>query len=192
MTLSSTQRERLVQASEAAFGNAGALLDDAKFLRGDGRFARAKALAMLAEEELAKALTLCVCGSGNRWDANVRKALKHHPPKQGIAHAARKWFSWMERNAAMIAELNRHATIPGHIPAGPSADQMASFLKEGQSITDDGAQDREKQDALYVRVDRIGDVIADPASVTSDEADRWIDNAEVVRRFVELIKNVTA
>jgi AbiV family abortive infection protein len=174
-------RDRLRLAGETALRNAVAILGDAKLLRANSRLARAKALAILADEEFAKALALRSCASQGRWDSAVVSVLIKHTFKQGIAHVARRYFTWLERNLAMVEQLNRGSLIRVTPALFPGEELWKAMIEEGR-VTN---RDRAKQAALYVAVGKNGQVAENPANTSEEDADRCIADADCARRFVE-------
>ena len=179
---------KLSHAADAAYANAVSTLCDARSLFDAGRFPRACALAILAEEEFAKAVLLRSCASQPRWDSAVFRSLREHAVKQGIAQAARAYFGWLQRNLRLTEDLNRYAMIPVTPALFPGPKEWDHLLAEARVATTDPVRDRRKQDALYVRVARTGAVTSEPSSISEGDAASCIEDAEKVRVYAEAIR----
>jgi AbiV family abortive infection protein len=176
-------RAKLRISAIAAYENAAATLDDAKLLRANNRFARAKALAILAEEEFAKAFTLNSCASGARWDSAVLEALERHAPKQGIANAARRYAAWCQERIRTLQAL-QHNLIPVKLDIFPSPEEWRSMLDAGRPTA---LRDSCKQAALYVGISKSGEVTTNPADTDQESTDACIVDAENSRLCVEAV-----
>ncbi len=180
---SETLRAKLRISAVSAYENAVAILDDAKLLRASNRLARAKALAILAEEEFAKAFTLNSCASGARWDSAVHDALERHAPKQGIANAARRYAAWCQERIRALQAL-QHNLIPVKLDIFPSPDEWRSMLDAGRPTA---SRDSSKQAALYVGISKSGEVTTNPCDTDLESTDACIVDAENSRLCVEAV-----
>jgi AbiV family abortive infection protein len=146
----------LARASDVAYTNAVATLEDAKLLFDAARYPRACALAVLAEEEFGKALVLRSCASQPRWDAAVFGSLRDNQTKQGIASAGRAYFTWLRSNLERVEQLNRSALIPVTPALFPGKEAWDKLLTEARAAMTSSVRDHEKQAALYVSIDLAG------------------------------------
>lgn len=88
VTFDETLRKRLRKTRDAALDNGESLLGDANILYENGRLPRAGVLAILAEEEIAKALILHLAIIEERWDSDLYSAIRKHEKKHAILHGA--------------------------------------------------------------------------------------------------------
>ena len=58
-------------SAKAAYLNGTALIEETRILFEATRYARASALAILAQEELGKAFILLMCAQDQRWDSAI-------------------------------------------------------------------------------------------------------------------------
>jgi len=157
----------MVGCAAAVAGNARGLLDDAEFLLGAGRWARAYSMAVLAAEEWGKAISVLTLSflsqgfrSGMRAD-DLRGLLTQHEVKNAGADLV----------CLVDAEL---PGVAGRV-AGMSglADELSAVAARA------GDANAAKQRGLYA------DLLADgslslPSSVSEDEARRMIGRARDV------------
>ncbi|MBA3964537.1 MAG: AbiV family abortive infection protein [Nitrospirales bacterium] len=188
------QKERLLQTMSACVENGQRLYQDAELL-GLDRSPTAIALCILAQEEFAKAFLLHLVYEGIiPWTANVGKSLKNHKHKQ-LVGIIMEWLSPTdEEYIARMGKCSEDVTLPTHV-----ADAMKLYvekvLPQGQACCplaeNDpiakrvGDRDKAKQDALYVRLSKAGEIISVPSSVTSEMVDAEL---EKTKRLSDLVR----
>jgi AbiV family abortive infection protein len=187
-------------AIEACVRNAERLRDGVEFLRYDEHRATAFALAVLSQEESAKAFLLQLVDRGIvPWTREVARALRNHRCKHLVV-LVMDWLSpaldeWLERM------IGREQKIPSHVADAinilrhekigrweshnwvwaedPEYDRQASSVANGEI-------DDEKQDALYVRLGASGEVLREPTGMTTEALEDAIEKAD---RLKDLVKS---
>jgi AbiV family abortive infection protein len=201
----------LNKAINACLDNARRLLDDAEFLGvslGIKESAPTSyALCVLAQEEYAKAFILYLVDHGCvPWNADVRKMLTNHTckhlvtlvldflnPPYEIFHKSVEDFLKGVRDDK-TPYLPYYVVDAINIIRREKADKWSSrndWIDPGDRPCDpvarkigDGVLDKRKQDALYVRVGRTGNVISTPSKIDSRLAKSEYEKAE---RFAQVI-----
>ncbi len=182
--------------------NADRILDDAKYLEEFGRFPSARALAILAQEEFAKAYLLRLV------DENVvpicdevLRACRDHSCKHLIglvmAHMFTPVEEWISRDKR-VRDSGSDFVLPPHVADAlnifcheklrrwrwknnrgsfyePSYDQKAKNIA-------DGGLDKVKQNALYVGIGRNG--VTSTPCCSELEAREAIETAEMLKEVV--------
>jgi AbiV family abortive infection protein len=144
-------RRDLVACAVAAAGNAKALLDDAELLSLAGRRARASSLAVLAIEEVGKAVSMMVLSlipEKLKGQARVGRMLEWHELKLAGGLLA-----------ALIPPGTALATALASMPRG----ELEQIMRKTELFTRD--DDQLKRRGLYVDMDRSGR-ITQPSEVT--------------------------
>jgi AbiV family abortive infection protein len=122
------------ETEHQAYTNGCSLIDDAELLYQAKRYARAMALAVLAEEEFSKAFILRMSLNDNRWDSTIYQSLRRHSNKQGIAESMRDFFKIFLNDYPM--EINKNEPI--FTQAQPSmplrSDIMEEHIKTGKKL----------------------------------------------------------
>jgi AbiV family abortive infection protein len=166
------------------------MLDDAKMLVSNQRFCRGYAVAILAQEEFAKAFILCSCALQPRWDAEVWKALRDHAPKQAVLEVMERYANWFTQRNSFALRHNATALIPMPVPRMPPAAELASWLSEVKaSVIKQRTIDKSKQEALYVGIGRDGKVSSTP-SCTGDQASAQLQKAATFQLLTDQQLNV--
>lgn len=197
MPESALQLEQIIVASNR---NVARLIDDARELFEGDRFPSAYALAVLAQEEAAKVYLLDLVRLGDvPWTEGVRRAVRDHRCKQLLAEVLDYMDSELEAilerahlrlpdppdllrvpdRILSILEIFRYekvgAFVDGHPPFwmdDPRYDQEALRIAEGRD-------DALKQDAIYVRVGRNGQLATRPEHAISREmAEKALERAK--------------
>lgn len=191
----------LFQAIEAALKNADRLVDDARWLLDVERFPSAHALSILAQEEYAKAFLLYLIQiEAIPWNSEVRRTITNHTCKQLLAlimdHLEPEWDEFLRR---MKNKYEFKSYFPPHVADALHIIRYEKVPRRGQWawIDDDdppcdpkprkianGQVDKEKQDALYIRIGKTGHVISTPFRITAEEAKRELEKAERVGRVI--------
>ena len=181
----------------ASLMNGDRLLEDAKSMFEWERYPTSYALAVLAQEEYAKALLLSLVDAGAiPWSADIRRALHDHVCKQLVSVI-------LDYLSPDIDEfLRRHdlSRIGEHRPIFPSTvldaihvicleripqernrwwlDPSERPLNKRVKAITDGRLDRQKQDAIYVHIGKSGEVCSQPSRVSPEEAKSEVDRCE--------------
>lgn len=199
-----TIRREFIPAIKACLENGQRILDDAEFLEYSKPPGTALALAVIAQEELAKAFLLHLVAVGAvPWSAEVRRATRDHrckhllglvmdflnPDTDGFharLQAIRNGEPFFPPEVADAIDIFRHEKIARWKSTmwvwaeEPIYDTKALNVAEGRL-------DQEKQDALYVRIGRGGRVAASPESVTAERVRQELERG---RRFARLVEGV--
>lgn len=178
--------ESLKGAARASYENACTLLDDARVLNAENRFPRASALAILAEEEFAKSFIVCSAIQQKRWDSGLWGGLRDHAPKQAVVQGMLNYWEWAKKNEEQVAGINGRNVIqytPSYVPDESQMAEMLNDLK--RSHIKQRKRDKEKQNYLYVAIDRSAKVINDPRSTSEGDARNEIEHAAQFREIAE-------
>jgi len=179
-------KDSIKTTSLAAYKNACELLKDAKILLREGRSARAGALAILSEEEFSKAFSLVICIDQNRWDSGIFYGLKKHPEKQGISEAMKEYLDWFMDNYDRVTKMNRLSFVPVTPASIPGPKQLAEWLDKAKKGVKKAKTEQYKQSLLYVDFDINARVTSEPCSISQEEAENRIKEAEKYKKVVEI------
>ena len=196
--------KRLDKSVRAVIQNATRLLEDAQFLEFSEPPTSAWFLALIAQEELAKAFMLCLTNRGTiPWNPHILRALQDHKCKQLVclvmdylapdidefitrcnAVVIKKELPIMPRRVADALNILRYEKIGRWVSQTwvwaeePDYDHDALTIAEGK-------KDRLKQDALYVRLGKDGSVASIPLNHSALTLADEMDRAERFRTLVE-------
>jgi AbiV family abortive infection protein len=180
---------QLEKSARASFANGCSLHDDALALYSLGRFPRAAALAVLAEEEFSKAFLLSTCAEERRWDSNIYKALREHNKKQGFAEALRDHVDW-------YTQAYLDSIIAGEPPesqelmaTNPPAEINSSRREKVESRWKKPIKDFLKQDAFYVSINEEGAVKSLPETIEETKAKQCLDESQKLRMAIDILLN---
>ncbi|GJL48896.1 MAG: hypothetical protein NPIRA01_01230 [Nitrospirales bacterium] len=179
----------LLHAMRACVENGQRLHEDAEWM-GSERSTTAVALCILAQEEFAKAFLLHLVYEGTiPWTAKVRESLYNHKYKQ-LVGIIMEWLS--PSDDEFIARL-KMGTNDQIVPA-PVADAMKLYVEKvlpnghiscppaaSDSVAMtvvDGDRDKTKQDALYVRLSKEGEVCSIPSPFTHEIVEAELDRTK--------------
>lgn len=181
----------------ASLENGDRLLEDAKSMLEWERFPTSYALAVLAQEEYAKALLLSLVDAGAiPWSADVRRALHDHVCKQLVSvildYLSPDIDEFLRRHdLSRIGEQRPifpsdvldaiHVICHERIPRERDRwwmDPSERPLDQRVKAIADGRLDRQKQDAIYVDIGKTGDVCSQPSRLSSDAAKAEVDRSE--------------
>ena len=95
------------ETARAAYENGCSLINDAVTLFEVGRFPRAAALAILAEEEFSKSFMLINCAMQSRWDSAMFNALFRHAEKQAFTESMRDLLELCDTRNKRINQINQ-------------------------------------------------------------------------------------
>ncbi|PIU22914.1 MAG: hypothetical protein COT13_05845 [Chloroflexi bacterium CG08_land_8_20_14_0_20_45_12] len=191
----------LFEAISASLENGDRLLEDAQYLLDFERYPTAYALSILAQEEFAKAFLLHLIDAGAiPWNSEVRRTLRDHTCKQLFAVV----MDFLEPDfdefirrlkgdksmdlrfpARISGALNiiRYEKVPRQdesawkMESDPSCDPQAREVADGQI-------DKRKQDALYVRLAKNGQVASIPSRIGATEATEEFEKAARLGRVL--------
>jgi len=179
-------RQDMEETGRAAYENGCRLRQDAITLFEAGRFPRAAALAILAEEEFSKAFMLIICAKQGRWDSNIFKALRRHPEKQGISEAMRDYLNWFVAYNKRVMERNQFALIPIPPSIYPDHEKMKALISKAKSRLAKPIKDFLKQDCFYIGYDERAKLSCTPDSIGQKEAQSCLDESEQFKVITEL------
>ena len=205
-----TQKDQFINSSILCLSNANRLISNAELLDCDiDTIPTSYALAFLAQEETAKAFLLyLIYSDALPWNQYIRKSLKDHTCKQ-------LWFIVLDAinpdNNKFLAKIKE----PNSFGIGAFMAKVGDMLnwyryakintwEQGYCNWDEnpfdedvkeivkGKWDKRKQDALYVKIGKKGEVLSVPTSVKRRDASRAIETAKRFSSFVSnLIENNT-
>jgi hypothetical protein len=159
---------------------------------------------MVAQEEFAKAFIVFLVMKGIiPMGAAIHRAMNDHSCKQLVGmvldYAIMHWETTDELNSAIDSDLDHGELLPNDIGSAieilryekvakwegrnwvwgedPNYDPAALWIAEGK-------KDRRKQDALYVRLGRDGQVASVPAVISEEERAEEFDRARRYMNFV--------
>lgn len=179
--------------------NGDRLLEDAKYLFDFESYASAYVLAKLAQEEFAKSFLLKLVEARSlKWTKEVRRSLNHHISKQlmGIIleylNPNIDEFLKMVKDNSLLkrpAKVSDAMNIYVHEILGRWESQNWSWAedpeydKEAKSIYK-GKEDRLKQNSIYIKIAKDGQVINSPTEFKQENAEKEIEKAE---RYGQLV-----
>lgn len=166
-------------------------------------------LIMIAQEELAKAFILILIEKSIvPFSRAVLRAINDHACKQLVGmimdYIIMHWDDIEELKAAISRDCDLGSRMPEDVGSAmellryekigrwernnwvwaenPGYDKSALHIAEGR-------KDRHKQDALYVRIGRDGQVCSTPLAITESETRSELERADRYRRFVVSVLN---
>ena len=198
----SPSREKLTASLDACLANGIRLLEDADWISHLEPPSTAFMLAVIAQEEFAKAFFLSLVRGGILpWSPLLLRAMNDHACKHLVGvlieYADPQWeeLSVLEAIYKEESELGDH-----RMPAAAGSaleilkyEKMDRWAGQSWSWAEDPAYDREvlriakgsldkqKQDALYVRIGRDGSLAKAPNALTRQQAEAEIKKAERYR-----------
>jgi AbiV family abortive infection protein len=188
------------EAIEACIENGKRLLEDSENLRDFERFSTAKALAILAQEEFAKAYIIKLVQEGAiPWCDEIMKATRDHHCKQLMGIVMEYLFTPWDVESLLERESRIRERFSDFLLPSKVADALNIFCHEkiarfkssswfwGEDPKYDveakevwkGSIDKSKQNALYVSVGKDGTVTNIPRS-DSDDVSKHIEYAKVL------------
>lgn len=198
---SSMERVNLKNGILAAIENGDRLLEDARSMLEWERFPTSYALAVLAQEEYAKALLLSLVeASAVPWSDDIRRALHDHVCKQ-LVSVILDYLSpdidefLLRHDPSRVGEKRAvfppdvldaiHVICHERIPRGRDRwwlDPAERPLDRMVKVIADGRLESQKQDAVYVRLGSTGEVLSQPSRVSPDGAKAEVDRSERIGR----------
>ncbi|MGQ3073455.1 MAG: AbiV family abortive infection protein [Ferrovibrionaceae bacterium] len=197
----------LLQTIDACIENAGRLIEETYDLEFRQPSSTRYFLAMIAQEEVAKAFLLHLIEQDIApFDRVMLKAMNDHRCKQLVGlildYVLLRWETIDELKAEVKRDADAAPLMPNDIGSAiellvyekvsrwyrnnwvwgedPNYDRHALAVAEGR-------RDRKKQDALYVRVGKDGRASSAPSSITEDETDAELSRAEAYLRLLRRI-----
>lgn len=179
-TVDEKLQKKLRASARTCQSNGDSLLDEADLLAAAGKFNRATALTVLAEEEFAKALVLRDAAFQRRWDSNQFKALTQHEKKQKIAAVMRVYA---EEQWSFMRGI-QDQLVPPPMPSPGAVDHAAlQRAIEGAQRTQ-RSRERQKHHALYTGINGDGSVDSEP-NLAEQDFDDVRDEAGRMRQVLE-------
>ena len=178
-------KARMLVAVEACFDNGVRLMTDAIAMNAGHRYPTVVALAVLAEEEFAKALLIGLCAHDGRWDSVVFAAITRHDDKQAVSVGMKHMVD------SVLARKNlAYGLIP---PPVISPREILRYATEGaelaKKVRSKRTLDKAKQNALYVGIDRYCALTNKPDLVYMDvDANQALEEAEKARIAVCIVR----
>jgi AbiV family abortive infection protein len=234
-TNTQTDKSRFIDAAAACISNGDRLLDDVEFLIYSEPPSTAFALALIAQEEFAKAFLLFLVSKDViAWNSLTYRATRDHTCKQLVgfvmSYLSPDWDEEYRRSKEWMADHNEWQKLVSAYHSSTDRtekDKIWARIKElgekrdliPNSVVDaidilryeiigrwessmwvweekpvydktakslgKGKLDREKQDAVYVRLGRNGQVAKTPAHVKREEVKAAIDVAKRLRSLAD-------
>jgi AbiV family abortive infection protein len=203
------KKDALDASIVACISNGERLLDDASYLELADPPSSRLVLVMIAQEEFAKALLLVLVREGIiPWTGYLLRAMNNHACKHLVGiimeYVEPEWESDDDIKRIVREEAELGARLPSAVGSAlnilrhekigrwesnnwvwaeePEYDRAVEGVAEG-------ARDRIKQDALYVRLSRDASVASIPTSVTSVDAEVEVSRA---RRYLSMVRQANA
>jgi AbiV family abortive infection protein len=135
------QKSQFLKAAEACLANGDRLLYDADWvLYEEHRAATSLTLAMIAQEEFAKAFLLLLVDRGVIcWNSFLHRATRDHVCKQLVglvlSYLAPDWDEERKRDKEWLAELNEHRRLMDDYEVSSDKDERARIWKRIQEIS---------------------------------------------------------
>lgn len=181
----------------ASLENGDRLHEDAKSMLDWERFPTCYALAVLAQEEYAKALLLSLVVSGAiPWSADIRRIIHDHVCKQLVAvildYLSPDIDEFLRRHD--LSQIGKpcpifpsdvldaiHVICHERIPRERDRlwlDPSERPLDQKVKAIADGKLDRRKQRAIYIEIGRTGEVCSHPSSFSAKDAKAEVERSE--------------
>ncbi len=174
------------------------LAEDARWLFDFGRYPSAYAFAVLAQEEAAKVYLLdLIRGGAVPWNDGVKRAIHDHTCKQLLVmvldYLNSETQALLERLDQKVDEeipdrirsaLNifRHEKVGAFIDGSPPCWMEPPNYEHGALRIAEGKWDNVKQDAIYVRLGKNGELGSEPHhAIVAEMAEKEIERAERLR-----------
>lgn len=195
----------ILETIRACLDNGQRLLDESYDLEFRTPSSTRYFLAMIAQEEMAKAFMLFLIKEEVfPFTSPIRRAINDHICKQLVGmimdYMIMHWDDISELDAMIERDFDLGHRMPDDIGSAMELlryekigrwesnrwvwDQDPNYDKSALSIAE-GKKDRRKQDSLYVRIARDGRVSSTPHVITEAETGEAIEHAGRYKRFVE-------
>ncbi len=184
------------KAIQASLENGDRLLEDAQWLLDLERYATTYALCILAQEEYAKAFLLHLIDvQALPWNIEVRRVLRDHACKQLLGLILDFLNPDIDEFLARIKKGNtiKRYRLPSYIADAINIIRYEKVPREDSYAWRDqddppcnpkarkianGQLDKQKQDALYVRLGKTGQVASTPLRFSAAEATKEFEKAK--------------
>lgn len=179
-----TIAKNLKKASVACYDNGQELLDEANILYDNCRYARAISLAILAEEELSKAMVLYFSSISKKWNRELYNILKKHEYKHAVSGSMSSYIK------AIISHVcrSRSSLIPLEFDF---ADQLADKITESKKeCIDKELRDRRKQFAQFVSIGKTGLPSKTPSEFKKKDAECEIDRVVIFTAYLKMLYGI--
>ncbi|MDI6808886.1 MAG: AbiV family abortive infection protein [Candidatus Eisenbacteria bacterium] len=196
--------KRIEESVRAILQNARRLLDDAEFLKLNEPPATGYYLSLIAQEECAKAFLLAlVQRQVIPWNQHILRASRDHTCKQLLcvimeflnpeleefiercnARGLRHELPRLPPRVADAMNILRHEKIGRWISRNWVWAEDPEYDKEARDIAE-GERDRQKQDALYVRLAPDGGLAAVRATMTNADVTAEMERAARMAGLVD-------
>ena len=196
--------DNFIESSKACLKNAEMFLNDIEFLEIE-RYPTAYALAVISQEEIAKAFLLYLIHcEAIPWNKFVKRSLRDHSCKQlwGIVlnelePTTEKFLEKLQNgtlvsldvfinDVADVLNIYRHEKIGRWKYSRWVWNEMPKYKKHTKRVAE-GYVDKIKQNALYVQIGEDGRVCSVPSSVSQQLMEGAVDAA---KRFHGLVKKL--
>jgi AbiV family abortive infection protein len=184
--VTSELRRNMEKTARAAYENGCSLIKDAVILFEVGRFPRAAALAILAEEEFSKSFMLINCAIQSRWDSAIFNALFRHAEKQAFTESMRDFLELCDTRNKIINQINQCQLIPISFSKHPSKEKIEEVISRGKSRIKEPIKDLLKQNCFFVRCDMKATLQCKPDLIGQKEAQSCLEESEEFRKITEL------
>lgn len=187
------------KSSDACLQNGERLWEDARRMSDFEHLPSAYALSILAQEEFAKAFLLHLIGEHIiPWNTEIQRSLQDHSCK----HLLVLIMDWLNPPIEEFIAKLKEPYFPSHVASAlniyrhekigrwesrnwcwaekPEYDSAAKKVSQGYI-------DRLKQDALYVRISKTGEIASLPSAITNNEVEKELEKSE---RLGELVKQL--
>jgi AbiV family abortive infection protein len=186
--------EKITATLEACVANGVRLLEDADWVLHLKPPATAMVLAVIAQEEFAKAFFLSLVRSNIiPWSPLLLRAMNDHACKHLVGliieYADPEWTELAELQKMYREESEMGDRMPNRVGSALEIlryEKIERWASKSWSWADDpnydrdvlhiaeGSKDRAKQDALYVRIGRDGSLVTTPQSVKVEDVEREV------------------
>ena len=183
--VNSELRRNMEETARAAYENGCSLIRDAFTLFEVGRFPRAAALAILAEEEFSKSFMLINCAMQSRWDSAIFNALFRHAEKQAFTESMVDLIESCNTRNKRINQINQCQLIPIPFSKYPCKDKIEEVISKGKSRIKKPIKDFLKQNCFYVRCDEKATLQSKPDWIGQNEVQSCLEASEKFRQIAE-------
>ena len=194
------------RAAKACFENGERLLEDAQNLSDYERYSSAFAFAVLAQEECAKSFLLHLVAEGViPWTPLIWRATRDHATKhllsiildRGISPDPDEYGKWLNSlppgvspdevfpaDVASALDIFRHEKVGRWESQNWCWDEEPKYDREVKKVGE-GGLDREKQDALFVRISKTGEIASRPERMTPDMVSSALERANDLKWVIK-------
>lgn len=190
--------KNFTKAIATILDNGDRLVEDACYLSEYERFPTAYALCILAQEEYAKAFLLyLISEEAIPWTQELRRMLHNHTCKQLLSLIIDflepdDLVSWLDKrkneNYVMpshivdVINILRHEKLPKQEQWAWIGDEDPPYNQLARKVAD-GIVDKQKQDAIYVRLGKDGSVASTPLRITEAMVNELLEKTQRFSQF---------